>query len=211
MTIKNGVVTITSEVLADVLKEAEEIIQTAENEAKQTLNAAKHEADKTFLEKVNEAQSKADVEKRKIASLTEVETRNRILHTKEELVDAAFQSAIAKLRDFTDTQQYRDFLVRTIQSLATKIGAKTLIIEVNTRDKTWLNQNTLNSISKKLDLELKLSDKTGTFIGGVKFSTEDNKVSYDGTIDNRLDQLKPVLRVEAAKILFEKEGQANAR
>ena len=63
----------------------------------------------------------------------------------------------------------------------------------------------LNRLSKKLRRELKLSDKNEDFIGGCKIQTVDGKITYDSTIDNRLQELKPALRVEVAKILFEKE------
>ena len=64
----------------------------------------------------------------------------------------------------------------------------------------------LNRLSKKLHCELKLSDETGDFIGGCKIQTADGKITYDSTIDNRLQELKPTLRVEVAKILFGKEA-----
>jgi vacuolar-type H+-ATPase subunit E/Vma4 len=43
-------------------------------------------------------------------------------------------------------------------------------------------------------------------MGGCVIQTGDGKVTYDSTIDNRLKELKPNLRVEVAKILFEKEN-----
>ena len=64
----------------------------------------------------------------------------------------------------------------------------------------------LNRLSKKLHCELKISDQTEDFIGGCKIQTADGKINYDSTIDNRLKELKPTLRVEVAKILFEKEA-----
>jgi len=60
----------------------------------------------------------------------------------------------------------------------------------------------LNRLSKKLRRELNLSDENEDFIGGCKIQTIDGKITYDSTIDNRLQELKPALRVEVAKILF---------
>ena len=44
------------------------------------------------------------------------------------------------------------------------------------------------------------------FMGDCIIQIEDGKVTYDSTIDNRLKELKPNLRVEVAKILFEEEN-----
>ncbi len=135
-----------------------------------------------------------------------MEIRNRLLQTKEDLVDAAFEKTLTKLEKFTETKEYMNYLLRLIEQVAKQIDRKNLVVQVNAKDKTWLTQATLNSLCKKLNCELTLSDETEEFIGGCKIETEDGKITYDSTIDNRLQELKPALRVEVAKILFEKEA-----
>jgi vacuolar-type H+-ATPase subunit E/Vma4 len=49
---------------------------------------------------------------------------------------------------------------------------------------------------------LRLIEKTSEYIGGCIIQTEDGKIIFDVTLDNRLEELKPVLRVEIAKTLF---------
>lgn len=205
MSIKDGLLAITNEVLEDVQKEAQAIILAAENEAKETLKSAKEQADQNYQTIITQAKTESEGERRKIASVTEVEIRNRLLQTKEELVDAAFEKTLAKLEKFTITKQYHDYLLGLIEQVAKQIDRKNLIAQVNAKDKTWLSQATLNRLSNKLNCELTLSDKTEEFIGGCKIQTEDGKITYDSTIDYRLQELKPALRVEVAKILFGKE------
>jgi V/A-type H+/Na+-transporting ATPase subunit E len=202
MTIKNGLSAIAKDVLGDVQKEAETAILVAEGEAKATLKAAKEQADHNYRAKITQAKLKAEAEKRKIVSVTEVEMRNRLLQTKEDLVDAAFEKAFSKLENFVETDDYRDYLFKIIQSAAKRIGQEDLAIQVNAKDKDWLTPDVLKSLSKKLHCELKLSEKTGNYFGGCIIQTGDGKIILDVTLDNRLQELKPVLRVELAKILF---------
>ena len=155
---------------------------------------------------MNQATTKAEGERRKIASVTEVEMRNRLLQTKEDLVDTAFDKALVKLKDFVATEEYHGYLLKLIEEVAKRIGQKNLVVKVNAKDKAWLTQDMLNRLSKKLHCEIKLSEQTEDFIGGCKIETADSKIAYDSTIDNRLKELKPTLRVEVAKILFEKEA-----
>ena len=82
------------------------------------------------------------------------------------------------------------------------MGQKDLVVQVNPKDKAWLTQDVLKRLSKKLHCELRLSDKTEDYLGGCIIQTEDGKIIYDATLDNRLQELKPVLRVELAKTLF---------
>jgi len=202
MSIKNGISAITNDVLGDVQKEAEAIILTAENEAKVTLKSAKEQADQIYRVIICQAKVNAEAEKRKIASVTDVEMRNRLLQTKEELVDIAFEKALVELKNFVETEDYHEYLIKLIQSAAEKMDKKDIVVQVNAKDNNWLTQDLLKRLSKKCRCELRLSDKTEDYLGGCVIQTEDGKIIYDVTLDNRLKELKPVLRVELAKILF---------
>ena len=202
MTVKDGVSAIASEVLGDVQKESEAVLLAAENEAKATLRAAKEQADQDYKTIISEATAKAEAEKRKIASVTEVDMRNRLLQTKEDLVDAAFEKAVIKLKNFVKTDEYHSYLLKLIEDAGGRIGQKDLVVQVSANDQGWLTQDMLKSLSKKLHCQLTLSDKNGDYIGGCIIQTSDNKIIYDVTIDNRLQELKPTLRVEVAKTLF---------
>jgi len=206
MVIKNGVSAIANEVVDDVQKEAETIIQNAEKEAKETLKAARQQAIQNYQAIINQAKTKSEGEKRKIASVTDVELRNRQLLTKEVLVDIAFEKVLEKLRDFVTTDDYYNYLLNLIADTSRRLQQKNLVIQVNDKDKNWLTQNILNRLSEQTNCNLKVSEESMNFMGGCIIQTEDGKVTYDSTIDNRLKELKPNLRVEVAKILFEKEN-----
>jgi V/A-type H+/Na+-transporting ATPase subunit E len=202
MSAKNGLSAIAKDVVGDVQKEAEALVMAAEQEAKEYLKAAKDQADQNYRTKMTQTKTKAEAEKRKIASLTEVEIRNSLLQTKEDLVDAAFDKAQAKLKVFVDSEEYHDYLFASIQKASERIGPKNLVIQVNAKDNEWLTSDMLKHLSKKLHVELKITEKIGAFLGGCIIQTEDGKIIYDVTLDNRLKELKPLLRVELAKNLF---------
>jgi V/A-type H+/Na+-transporting ATPase subunit E len=203
---KSGVAAIANEVIGDVQKEAEAIIQAAESEAKETLRAAKEQADQTYRQILAESKEKAEAEKRKITSVTEVDMRNGLLQTKEDLVDEAFDKATAKLKRFVETEEYPTYLLGQIEEIAKKMDQKVHVVEVNAKDRGWLTVDMLKHASKKLHVEFTISDQTENYIGGCKVHSEDGKIVYDGTIDNRLDELKPKLRAEIAKQFFTEEA-----
>lgn len=206
MTVKNGISSIANEIINDVQKEAEALILEAENQAKETLRIAKEQADLSYRDITSQATIKAEAEKRKIASVTEVEMRNHLLQTKEDLVDEAFEKALVKLKQFVKTEDYQSYLLKLIENVAQKIGQKDLIVQVNKSDKILLPDEIMKRLSKKLHVELNLSEQTGNFIGGCIIQTADGKIIYDSTIDNRLQELKPTLRVDVAKKLFGEEN-----
>jgi V/A-type H+-transporting ATPase subunit E len=205
VSVKDGLKAIADQVVADVQKEAEAIISKAENEAKENIKVAKQQADKNYQSIMNQAATKAEAERRKIASITEVEMRNRLLQTKERLVDAAFDRALLKLKEFVVTDEYHSYLLQLIGEAAKRIDRKSLLIQVNANDKAWLTRDVLNQLSKNLNCRVKIIEQTEDYIGGFKAQTADGKIIYDSTIDNKLSELKPVLRVEVAKTMFKEE------
>jgi V/A-type H+-transporting ATPase subunit E len=207
MNVKDGLVAIATEVLGDVQKEAEALIFAAENEAKKNLKTLREQADHNYLSVVNRSQVDAEAERKRINSLTEVEVRNILLQTKEMIVDKAFKIATEKLEAFAETKEYYAFLTEQIKKGASKIGSEDLTIQVNCKDKQWLADGNLKDLSKKLGINLGLLDQTPSFVGGYKIQTIDGSITYDGTLDSRLAELKIALRSEIANLLFVEADQ----
>jgi V/A-type H+-transporting ATPase subunit E len=202
VSVKSGVAAIADEVIGDVLKEAEAIIASAENEAKEILREAKEKADQSYNALISEANQKSEAEKRKIASVTQVELRNQLLQAKESLVDEAFARATESLKTYAQTDEYPAYLIKILTTIAERMDQPVLLVEVNAKDKIILTPDTLEIIGKKVNTELKLSDQTPSILGGCRVQTQDGKIVYDGTLDNRLEELKPELRAQIAKSLF---------
>jgi len=207
--IKEGLSAIANEVLKDEDNEAEKTMQEAETQAKEILKIAKENADQTYKTIIDEAEAKTQTEKRRIESLTEVEARNRLLQTKEALIDEAFDKAHAKLQELVKTDAYHEHLLQLIEEAAQKLGSKNLVVHLNARDKDWLTQDMLAQLSEKLQVNLKIAKKTENCLGGCKVETPEGNVSFDNTLESRLEQRKPELRLKAAKIMFE-EANENA-
>ena len=204
--VKQGLAAIANEVLEDIRKEADAIVRKAEKESEESLQTAKAEADRTYKTTLSDASAKIEAEKRRIESLTQVEKRNRLLKTKEELVDSAFSETQARLKTFVKSEDYNSCLANLIEEASRKMDSKSLIVYVNSADREWLLDGNLNSLSKKLRIDLKLAEGTIDCVGGCKVQTSNEKVFYDNTLENRIEQLKPHLRLEVAQILFGKEG-----
>lgn len=202
MSAKSGVAAIADEVIGDVQKEAEAIIASAQNEAKETLRVAKEQADQTYNTLLSEANQKSEAEKRKIASVTEVELRNQLLAAKETLVDKAFTKATQSLKAYVETDEYPHYLLKQLSSIAERMDQRVLVVEVNAKDKALLTPDALKKAGKTSKTTFTLSDQTPAMLGGCRVQSEDGKIVYDATLDNKLEELKPELRAHIAKTLF---------
>jgi len=206
---KDSLSAIANEVVDDVLKEAEKTILTAEAHAKNSFKTAKDEADQAYIGILDDATRKTNAEKRKIESLTEVESRNQQLQLKEALVDEAFNRAIEKLAGFVKTEAYHAYLMTLIEESARKMGSEELTIYLNGADRTWIKKEELKKLEAKIKSNLRLGDKEIHSLGGCVIQTANGKLVFDSTIENQLQNLKPTLRIEVAKILFGKGAAGN--
>jgi V/A-type H+-transporting ATPase subunit E len=207
--IKEGFKGIANEVLADVQKEAEVLVHKAKEESKETLRIAKDESDNIYAIVMAEVVAKASFEMKKIDTKADVDVRNQILVAKDALMQSTFEKAQSRLNQVVNEDKYKKFLLKLIEESAKKIGSEKLIVIINSRDKLWLTQKNIDIISKRLRVDLALADETTSSMGGCKIQTIDGNIIYDNTFENRLEQLKPALRPELAKILFQKEGSPN--
>jgi len=203
--IKKGLVAIASEILEDVTKESEIIIRDAEKKAKEILRDAKTEAERSRVRLLAEAEENGKIEQKKTQSLTAMELRNRLLQVKEEHINAVFDKALARLKQFVESESYPSYLLKFIEEAVKKIESNRLIVYVNSKDREWLANGKLDELSGKLGVKLALADETESCLGGCIVKTLDGKLSHDNTFEKRLQALKPILRIKVAKILFEKE------
>jgi vacuolar-type H+-ATPase subunit E/Vma4 len=200
--VKNSVSAIATEVIGAAEKEAETVLSEAENTAKETLLIATEKASQIRQEILHQTNAKIASETRKIASVTEVDMRNSILQAKDDSVDDAFEKAFDKLSAFVTSEKYHDYLFKTIEAAAKSLGQKSLVLQVNANDHKWLTQHALATLSAKLQLDLRLSEKIEKYLGGCKIHTIDDRIVFDATLDYKLQELKPFLRVEVAKKMF---------
>ena len=171
------------------------------------LENSKELADQAYLSIIKKAEVTEQAEEKRIASLGDIEVRNKLLQTKDELVDKAIQIAIEKLESFTKTDQYYNFLQKQIERAALGMNSKKLSIQINGKDKMWLSNKKLQELSQKFGVELTITEKSPEFIGGCKIKTPDNNITYDGTIDNRIAELRLTLRSQIANMLFTETNQ----
>ena len=201
--VKKGLVAIASEILEDVKNESEKIIREAETKAKEILKQAKTEAEKRHADNIAEAKKKSEQEYNKTKSLTAIEIRNVHLQAKEEQLNSVFDEAVARLKKFVDSKNYFDYILSFVEEAAKNIESDKLVIYVNSKDQNLFKTSQLEDLSKKLDKKLTLSKEAIECMGGCIVKTPDGKLSHDNTFENRLQVLKPNIRVKLEKMLFQ--------
>ena len=81
------------------------------------------------------------------------------------------------------------------------IGSNEVIVECNKRD-TDLVKRSISGLSKEnIKAIAVLSEKTINVIGGIRMRSADGSMTYDNTLDSRIERLKPLIRKNIVQML----------
>jgi V/A-type H+-transporting ATPase subunit E len=91
-------------------------------------------------------------------------------------------------------------LNRLVDEGVSAIGNDNMIIECNKTD-LELVKKLPTLIDKQKKIKLTLSEKPIDVIGGVRVRSADLTLTYDGTLDSRIERLKPLIRKSIVQML----------
>jgi V/A-type H+/Na+-transporting ATPase subunit E len=188
-----------------VQKEAELVshIDSAYRESLDNLESSrsKLEAERTRI--VEGARKQAENLKRQIIGSARLASRNQELVTIENAVNKAFEEAKKKLQASSSTDSYQDLLKRMVQESISSIGASNaVIIECNKNDAEIVRK----AVSElrdagKVQQQAEVSNHYIDVLGGIRIKSSDGTMTYDNTLDSRIERLKPLIRKNIAQML----------
>jgi V/A-type H+-transporting ATPase subunit E len=186
-------------------KEAELIsqIDSAYQESLDNLESSrgKLEAERTRI--IEAAKKQAENLKRQIIGSARLGARNQELLTIENAVNKAFEEAKKKLQASGSTDRYKQLLKQMIEESMSAVGeSNAVIIECNKND-VELVRNVVSELQTrgKLQQQARVSDQHIDVLGGIRIKSADGTMSYDNTLDSRIERLKPLIRKNIAQML----------
>ncbi|HEV3433362.1 MAG TPA: V-type ATP synthase subunit E family protein [Nitrososphaera sp.] len=187
-----------------VQKEAELIsqIDSAYQESLDNLESSrsKLEAERTRI--VEAARKQAENLKRQIIGSARLASRNQELVTIENAVNKAFEEAKKKLQSSSGTDSYKGLLKQMVEESVTAVGASNpVIIECNKNDAEIVRKvvTELRDAGKMQQAEV--SDHYIDVLGGIRIKSSDGSMTYDNSLDSRIERLKPLIRKNIAQML----------
>ena len=193
----NAVQALKEEIWKRAREKAENILKNAEERAKKMIETAETKAREELQSKIEPEKL---VLKRRILGKAVMDGRKAVILARNEVIEKVFEKALEKIRALTDSDLYREFLVKSLKKVIEEfsdIGGEELIVYANERDLEFLREKT-----RELYPSVKLKFRKGNFIGGIiVMDSAEKRVFYD-TIESRFEALRPVLREKVASLLF---------
>ncbi|MFZ5354732.1 MAG: V-type ATP synthase subunit E [Bacillota bacterium] len=196
-----GVEKIKEKIIKDSEDKAAEIIANAKAQAEDILKKAQSEAAHKADELVKKAEHEINEKKRIVNSMAELEIRNELLKTKQELIEKVFVSALDKLSSM-DINEYKS-LMKQMMVKAVETGEEEVIL--SEKDRKTLSESFVSEVNAMLSANgklgaLKLSNDTANIRGGFLLRSKGMEInnSFEALIKMHRDEIEP----KVAELLF---------
>ena len=167
-------------------------IKSGLGESQQKLDDAIPKLESEYDKIILNGKKEADKIEKQITGASDIEVRNKQLLTLEEAVERAFSSALEQIANADRSGDYSNLVKTLIDEAIQILGTSEVTIFTNTKDKDVV-QSTVSQFSGA-----ELSSETIECLGGVKVKSKDGTMTFDNTIDARIERLKPLIRKEIA-------------
>ena len=159
------------------------------------------EAERTRI--VEAARKQAENLRRQIIGSARLAARNQELLTIENAVNNAFDEAKKKLQAQSSKESYQELMKGIIEeSISAVGGSNEVIIECNKNDAELVRKITKSSdLQGKSKVQARVSDQHIEVLGGIRIKSADGTMTYDNTLDSRIERLKPLIRKNIAQML----------
>lgn len=157
--------------------------RTAETQMQKEITAYKKQATENNRINTHREVSKIQSDAALRAAQYESEKRLALASLRNELSDGIFKEAELKIKDFTQSQEYPDFLKKSAERLVQTLGAE-IIFYVRPCDMVY--SNIFNEVAKNATL---CEDENIRF-GGIIATDKADTLRADDTLDSRLSAEK---------------------
>jgi V/A-type H+-transporting ATPase subunit E len=167
-------------------------LKNSASDSKQTLDDSISKLEQEYDKIISDGKKEADKIDKQIVGSADLDVRNKQLLLLEEGVDKVFSKVLDQIANTDRSGDYSN-LIKTLLDEATKIlGTTEVTVFTNTKDK-----GVVKSILSKYS-GAKLSSETIDCLGGIKIKSKDGTMTFDNTIDARIERFKPLIRKEIA-------------
>ena len=179
-----------------ILNQCENELLTSLNqsldESKSILSSSLSSLEQEYDRILAEGKKEADKLQKQIIGSSSLEARNKQLLLVEESVERVFAKAIEKLNLLARNEDYAKLMTQLLDESVKALGTSDITVECNSKDKSIM-QSILSKFSGAT-----LSSNTINCLGGITVKSKDGSMSFDNTIDARIERLKPLIRKDIA-------------
>jgi V/A-type H+/Na+-transporting ATPase subunit E len=176
-------------------------IDSSHQESLKNLEASRTKLEAEYNRILESARKQADNLKRQIVGSSRLAARNKQLVLIERAVNDTFEKAKTLLASSNKENSYRILMTKILKDSVKMIDSEELIVECNNNDIKLIEKAIADSFNENNKLKIKISDHPLNAIGGIRVKSADESMTFDNTLDSRIERLKPLIRKNIAQML----------
>ena len=181
---------------ADLIKQ----LDSAYEESIANLEASRTNLESEYSRIVEGAKKLAENLRRQIVGSSRLSARNKELVIIETAINDAFERAKVKMASSNKMQSYKILIAKMLENSISEMGSDEIIVECNNNDLEDV-KNAIPALNNDNKVRLRLSDEPINVIGGIRLRSADGTMTYDNTLDSRIERLKPLIRKNIVQML----------
>ena len=192
MSSNSGLESTIDQVLERNSSEFSQSLKNSLTDAQKTLSDSLPMLEEEYEKIIADGKKEADKIEKQIIGSADLQSRNKTLLIVQESTDKVLEKAKEKISNMDRNSEYSSLIVKLLTEATSALNTSDVIVFTNSKDKDVV-QSAVSNISGA-----ELSNDTIDCMGGVKVTSKDGSMSFDNTIDARIELLKPLIRKDIA-------------
>jgi len=167
-------------------------LKTSYDESLETLSKSQSSLEQDYNKILDEGRKESYKIEKQIIGSSDLESRNKQLLLVEESVVKVFDKAIEKIEATSRNENYSKLITTLLDESTEALGTTEVTVYTNSKD-----QDVVKPLLSKYSGS-ELSSETIDCLGGVEVKSKDGSMTFNNTIDSRLERMKPLIRKEIA-------------
>ena len=188
MSSNSGLESTIDQVLERNSSEFSQSLKNSLTDAQKTLSDSLPMLEEEYEKIIADGKKEADKIEKQIIGSADLQSRNKTLLIVQESTDKVLEKAKEKISNMDRNSEYSSLIAKLLTEATSALNTSDVIVFTNSKDKDVV-QSAVSSISGA-----ELSNDTIDCMGGVKVTSKDGSMSFDNTIDARIELLKPLIR-----------------
>ncbi|NOQ44583.1 MAG: V-type ATP synthase subunit E [Nitrosopumilus sp.] len=163
-------------------------LDSALSESRQKLDDSVSTLEQEYDQIISNGRKEADKIEKQIIGSSDLKARNKQLTTVEESIDKVFAKALDEIVNADRSGDYSNLIKSLLDESTKNLGTNEVIVFTNSKDKDIVQSN----LSQYPGAEF--SSETIDCLGGVKVKSKDGAMTFDNTLDAKIQRLKPLIR-----------------
>ena len=192
MSSNSGLESTIDQVLERNSSEFSQSLKNSLTDAQKTLSDSLPMLEEEYEKIISDGKKEADKIEKQIIGSADLQSRNKTLVIVQESTDKVLEKAKEKISNMDRNSEYSSLITKLLTEATSALNTSDVIVFTNSKDKDVV-QSAVSNISGA-----ELSNDLIDCMGGVKVTSKDGSMSFDNTLDARIELLKPLIRKDIA-------------